>query len=251
MFYPRVAYLVRVLLSKIVIVFLFGPLVSTVCAQNEVIQKYRSSLNDWKNGSVQINGKTIIEGLVRYDRNENIVTIKTKEDTRSFNAQGVQRFEIDDADGMKYFISSPNKKTSDENATCYFFEILKECGHFALMMQEKAYTYKKVNNPVLSTPAGLGQTTRMVVVEKTLYIFDEEGNIKPYMIITESEGVAGISPLPKVKVHIVDKGLIKYHMGEGDRYTEVKAYAKKNKLSFRDRNDLVTILTYFKKLESL
>lgn len=237
-FYPPLTYLIsRVFHFRIVILLVL--IVFTADAQNEVKQKHQSNLDDWRNGSVLINDGAVIEGQVRYNWLENIVTIKTEQDTRTFNAQGIQRFDMEGVSGMRHFISSPKELTTDAKATCYFFEILLECKHFALMMERNAFAVGNTDTK-----------TREVMVEKFLYLFDEDGNINLYMTVKETEvmGFAGFYSGKKPTSRVVDKNLMSRYLG--NRFHEVKEYAKRNNLSFWDRNDLISILSFYKELEA-
>jgi len=208
------------------------------------------SKEDWKTGTVQLNSQTIINCQLKYNRFNGILTFKTTNEIRNVSAQQILRFSIEEDSVVRNFISSPKVKVANRNPTRFFFEVLMECEKFKLIGQESTSASSR---PVLKNAPRLNGGSysyylgdaKMLTFEESLYFFDSTGNIKHYMTMTSSYSMVK----SKERKYIADKKLMSYYLG--DRYTEMKTYAKKNKLSFRDRNDLVAILTYFKKSESL
>lgn len=206
-----VAYIVVALLS-----------LSTVVAQ-----EFPSQI--WHNGKVFLESGDVRDGKVKYDLENNIVSI-ANESVETYGAVAVTRFEIFDEyyGGIRTFYSLPYAATSDYKVPM-FFELLVEGEEMTLLCRE----YITVDNRM----GGMGM--------RGMYMGPMWG---PPMM--------GFNRLAFDYYFLADSGIQKYSQKKrelfelmDDRSSEVRLYMRKNRLSHDKRGDLLRITSYYNQLK--
>jgi hypothetical protein len=215
-------------------------------AQSEAKAEYFGMMDDWLEGTISVDNKRVLTGLLRFNYFENILHLKLTDGTiRAFNAQDIQRFDLADEFGRRYFISASLEEAGISKP--YFFEILVECKTFALMRLQTAYSYKKQSNATSMTGMQIQQPVPVVVKQRRYYIFDDEGKISLYLLVSDAN--SGDLFLNKGKrKKVVERDLLEVYMK--DDYPDVKKYAKKNSLNVKNESDLFKIFQFYKDIEN-
>ncbi|WP_366512676.1 hypothetical protein [Lunatimonas sp.] len=184
----------------------------------------------WHNGKVFLESGELVEGKVKYDLDNNIVTVAT-ESVETYGAVSVTRFEIFDEyyGGIRVFYSLPYAATSDYKVPM-FFELLVEGQEVTLLCRE----YITVDNRGMN---GMGM--------RGMYMGPMWG---PPMM--------GFNRLAFDYYFLADSGIQKYSQKKrdlfdlmDDRSSEVRLYMRKNRLSHDKRGDLLRITAYYNQLK--
>jgi hypothetical protein len=231
-------------MNSIIKILIAVALISSACSesfsQRAARKDYKAMLGDWHEGRLYVDAKTVLKGQLRFNNFENIVSLKMGDETKAFSAQNIQRFDFDDGSSKRHFISAALK--DDESAQQYFFEVLMECKHLALLRHEKSES----SHVTKGSPITGIQNYDAVVRYSEYYIFNATGSRDLYMVITETNTSGWLFTESKKK-SIVDKHLFRKYMK--DVYPQVKAWAKGLGYSFKDEDDLIRILEFYKTLE--
>ena len=224
---------------------------------------------EWNEGGILLTDGNTLEGLVKYDTRTGILSFEQGRDSRSFTARNVLQFWFHDysPDRERRFYSIASEELEGGAGKPYFFEILKEFTNFAILSKTNppsvevkgnwgGYRPNSPNDPNFPTDpnwAG-GRGTRVTASqEETLYIFDAEGNIEPYLRFidrdTEGTNFLGIVTGRKRKTKAkIEKMMLEHDMLEehtAPYYPQLKEYARENKLNFKKKDELLQILDYY------
>lgn len=170
----------------------------------------------WHEGKVILDTGDTLRGAVKYDMQNDLLQFQADEKNQSFTARKVLFYEIFDVTSKQYrkFFSLPYSVSNGYKAPV-FFELLAE-GKITLLCRE-ALEYRSYSSSFYS----YGSNTRLVLVYK-YFLLQDDGNIVEY------------NGKKNDWLDVMDK-----------RSDDVQRYAKANKLSFDDKNELVKILTYY------
>lgn len=131
----------------------------------------------WHKGEVYLFTEESIKGSIRYDLDQNNITIRTSDNKlRSYNASQVEQFWIEDElqKQIRYFYALP-QITKDDYRVLYFFELLTE-GKITLLCREN-FVVKQTGyySPYMSG----GQTNggSYLVQEDDYFLLNNDGNV--------------------------------------------------------------------------
>lgn len=172
----------------------------------------------WHEGKLVLESGDTLKGQVKYDLQSDIIQLQVNKRNQSYTARKVLFFEIFDQSVKRYrlFFSLPYA-ISGEYKSPVFFEFLEE-GKITLLCRER------VEYRTFYSPYYFGSYTRMVLVYN-YYLLEENGEIKE-----------------------VDDKKNDWLALMGNKADEVEKFAKTNKLSFDDREELVKIVAYYNSL---
>jgi hypothetical protein len=232
----------------------FIALTRLACAQDLTLSPAEI---EWNEGTIMLNDETEIKGLLKYNDKTGVLSFENGSDSRSFTARSVRRFTFFDniAAQNRQFYSVNYNDPKDGRDRPGFFEVLREFKTFALLSKSDPVEIKQKGsafyNTMYSTGAvGTGQNYRRIVVSQneTLYIFDAEGNISPYMKFTteEIESTFLFDDGHSNRKKVLDYNLIEAYTQP--HYETLKQFAKENKLSFRKKAELLQILDRYQEL---
>nr|WP_209332251.1 hypothetical protein [Lunatimonas salinarum] len=184
----------------------------------------------WHNGKVFLENGALVEGKVKYDLDNNVVTVAT-ESVETFNAVSVTRFEIFDEyyGGIRVFYSLPYASTSDYKVPM-FFELLVEGEEVTLLCREYITVDNRGMNGMGMRGMYMGPMWGPPMMGFDRLAFD-------YYFLAES-GIQKYSQKKRDLFELMD-----------DRSSEVKLYMRKNRLSHDKRGDLLRITAYYNQLK--
>lgn len=229
---------------------------------------------EWNQGTVTLTDGSTLTGLIKLNTKTGLLGYESGSTSKSYTARNVIGFSFfDDVENQtRNFISVTYKstvpkkngtfaamkknreKTISETGTPQFYEILVECKNFALLStigQMRVQT--NAGSPIgIATTSGVavGTTGSSTKYEQTesLLIFDVDGNVIPVLDITNSETDHAIFDSKKTKTKKRDKSVIEEYTET--HFEQLEEYAKERKLSFKKKDDLITILEYYKTISS-
>lgn len=218
-------------------------------AQKVALDEYNRILETWYEGKVILNDGISIAGQVQYNHFDATVRIKNDDGTRSFNTRTVQSFEFDDKERgrRRKILTIPYDVLGKGTDELLFFEVLKEFESFALLSRVSGLIAKSTMND----PSNYQLPFEAEQVEY-LYVFDDQGNSKLIMEVKYEENSLFYSTktqfaTTQVKTRIKESEPFKEYIN-GPDYAKLEIYAKENKLSFKDRNDLIIILDQYERM---
>ncbi|PIY07536.1 MAG: hypothetical protein COZ18_16935 [Flexibacter sp. CG_4_10_14_3_um_filter_32_15] len=153
-----------------VLVGILQMIVGTVMAQN-------FSKEYWHKGEVYLFTEESIKGSIRYDLDQNNITIRTPDNKlRSYNASQVEQFWIEDElqKRVRYFYALP-QVTKDDYRVLYFFELLTE-GKITLLCREN-FVVKQAGYYSPYMWGGWTNGGSYVVQEDDYFLLNNEGNV--------------------------------------------------------------------------
>ncbi len=170
----------------------------------------------WHEGKIILDTGDTLKGAVKYDMQNDLLQFQADDKNQSFTARKVLLYEIFDVTIKQYrqFYSLPYSVSNGYKAPV-FFELLTE-GKITLLCRE-ALEYRSFSSSFYY----YGSNTRLVLVYK-YFLLEDDGNIVEY------------NGKKSDWLDVMDK-----------RSDDVQRYAKTNKLSFDDKNELVKIITYY------
>lgn len=144
-------------------------IVPTAIAQN-------FSKEYWHKGEVYLFTEESVKGSIRYDLEQNNITIRTDNKLRSYNASQVEQFWIEDElqKRVRYFYALP-QITKDDYRVLYFFELLAE-GSITLLCREN-FVVKQVGYYSPYMWGGWTNGGSYVVQEDDYFLLNNEGNV--------------------------------------------------------------------------
>jgi len=219
--------------------------------------KILSRYPEWGEGSIMLNNGTELKGALRFESKTGLLSYQNGDINKTLTSKSVVGFEFFDEsiNKQRVFYSFPYKDPKTDIIRNFFFEALKEFKGFAVLSkvdpvdidQKFQNTYPAVN-PVTGNPyvGGAAYPVTEVSQTETIYIMDAGGEIKPYIKITEKEIDRMVFDSSKTKNRMLNEYLLKKYTQP--YYEKLAAYARENKLSFKRKTDLLTLLDYYKEL---
>jgi hypothetical protein len=173
----------------------------------------------WHEGKIALESGDTLSGLIKYDMQTDLIQIRMDDKFETYTARKILSLEIFDQTVRKYrrMYSLPYN-TSGEYRAPVIFELLNE-GKITLLCRE-ALEYKTVSSGFYY----YGNYTRLVLVNK-YFLLKENGSIVPF----EGKRNDWLNFM-------------------GNRKDEVQRYAKKNRLDFDEKYDLIRIIDYYNSL---
>jgi hypothetical protein len=192
------------------------------------------------NGKLETTTGEIVTGDIFFEAATGKVVVSDSQGSQYFSSRTATYFEYYDFEknSVRRFFSL----LYNNNPT--FFELLKETSDLALLVKENVSSSKAI--AYLSKASTSAITTDMElepVLEKsnseTLYLADKKGNIKPYVVINKGEKIGTISSY--VSPYLLSS------LTRG-KYQEIRKYARENRYSLKDKEDLIEVLSFYDEL---
>jgi hypothetical protein len=212
---------------------------------------------EWYRGAIVLTSGLELKGLLKYNDKADIVSFENGRDSRSFTARSVKTFQFYDEIEKKdrSFCSIPVEDTKHNVKRPLFFEVVMELNSFAVLsklspikFEKREYTTPAMFNPGTgSFSAGryYGYPSTVSLTE-TLFVLSADGVIRPYLQIIEKDIDGIFFDRSFIKNRVLDEDAIK--VNTGINYPKLSDFARKNDLSFEEKEDLILILRYFQHL---
>jgi hypothetical protein len=188
------------------------------------------------NGKLEsVSGESFL-GDIFFDPATGKVTITNEKGSNHFTSRTASYFEYYDFEKnsiRKFFSLLYNNNPA-------FFELLKETSNLALLAKEnvsssRAIAYLAKASADNSSEAGI-PTLSVKQNSETLYLADEKGNIKPYVVINKGEKIGTISNyVSPYLLSTLTRG----------KYQEIRKFARENHYSLKDKEDLIEVLSFY------
>jgi hypothetical protein len=233
------------------------------------VTKMTDADREWSEGTITLTSGEKIKGLLKLNTRTGLLAYENGATSRSFTPRNVLLFEYFDEvlKQKRSFISvtykadpagkKKGKGSASENGAPQFYEILIECKTFALLssigrmdVTTKAgttYTGVPASNNFFSQPSGNldpNQITTTYSQVESLFLFDADGNITPLVDITHKEIDGTFYDRQKTKSKKLDSNAIENYTAP--HFEKLEEYAREQKLSFKQKDDLIKILDYYK-----
>lgn len=220
--------------------------------KRSTILKYDAKHRD---GKVLLTDGTELSGGIAFNDNEGIITLVDGTDSKAFNSRDVLKFEFysDELGRYRVFYSLEYNDPETGVKDAEFFEVLKELSSFAVLVRiERLKTQVRsgLSSPYLSgTPASTTMTngnSTKITQTQTVFFMNERGDMEPYLRFTEKELQGNVLDWNEKHSQYINADLFKKYTGE--HFKQLVEYARANKLSFKRKADITTILDKYEDL---
>jgi len=212
-----------------------------------------------------LNDGNELKGLVKYNDREGILSFQDGSTSKVLTPTRVAAFEFtDESLGKRRLFYTFDYEDSETNVERpLFFEVLKEYESFVILSKADRVIVDKKTRP--SSITGMNPVTggydapfvaknknRLVVSQtETIYLMKLSGEIKPYFKIVDSEDgqksliFAGNDT--KTKNKMIDRDLLEEFITPS-QYEKLTQFAREHNLSFKKKDEFLTILGYYDEL---
>lgn len=210
---------------------------------------------EWSEGQVTLTKGMTIKGAVRYNIKSGLLSFNDGIESKVLTPRSVVSFEYADAvrNAQRKFFSIEVEDSKGVKRP-QFLEIIKECQTFAVITAQNPLELKKKKNwdPLYGNMYSNNfQSTKVVASQvEILYLIDGNGDINPYLIITNEELPRNFTNNTKTKTKskIVGEDYLK-NLTE-PHYDALETYAREFKLDFASKEELIRILDHYDHLLS-
>jgi hypothetical protein len=262
-------------MKKVGLLILYIAILQQVSAQDATTEQPASTPQGtareipWYKGSIILSDGTDLTGLVRFNDWNGVVAHQDSDgEARAFNARNVSAFGFydEEEDHYRSFYTFEIENYDDNLKRPYFFEVLRDYGHFAILvkrdpadLEERRRMYPIVSPVVAGVSVVAVVASDMpalftkVVAERieTVYFMDAEtGEIKPYIQCkTRQNGTASLNDPDDARERnkMLDEGLPEKFVTTRF-YRAMVQHAINNKLQFRRKDDFLKIMDYYSQL---
>jgi hypothetical protein len=201
-------------------------------------------------GMVVLTDGTVVEGAIIFNDNDGIVTVHRGDDSKSFNARHLVRFEYDDTrlERVRRFYALEFTDPGTGLSEPEIFEVLKELPEFAVLCmidRIKTEARRGLLQPGKS-PVLADRSNKKFTQSETVYFVSSEGNFQPYARFLQKEFAGDLLDYNENNTRILDADV--FRMYTGHHYMDLVEFAKENKLSFRRKSGIVSILDEYERL---
>lgn len=221
------------------------------CQDKLVTKHLLENVHKWSEGRVFLADGSELTGLVRFDDNSGILSFRDGDLSKTLIAKSTSGFEFYDEElaRQRFFFS----REYDDGITYgkyYFFEVLRELDHFAVLSRVDPIAVEITNvgsGPYMGPYGGAAlpgssYSTTQVQQTETIFIMGNNGEIFPYIRILERE-ISGLFGGKRTKNKFYEKDLLEKYTGK--HYQQLEEFAKKNGLNFRIKSDLLEIMDHY------
>jgi hypothetical protein len=208
----------------------------------------------WSEGSILTNEGAELFGLLRYNDKSGLLSYENGNRSSTYTARGVVAFEFfdDRIQKQRVFYSFPYEDVHGIKRPL-FFEVVMEFKEFAVLSKVDPID---ISHKTVSTGGGFNPATNTIThgnnygtsIEisqtETIYLMDSETNIKPYVRIVETDIDGVFYDRKKTKNKMLDNDLLAEFVGK-EVNEKLVDFAKEQDLSFKDKNDLMRIFSYY------
>lgn len=228
-------------------------LFSSVCftgygqRQKTSILKYETEVRD---GKLVLTDGTELRGGIVFNDNEGIVTVVDGDDSQSFNARRIVKFDFFDDDHDRYRNFYALEFTDPETGITdpEIFEVLKELPTFVVLSKIDRIQTEARKGLIMpqTSPLLVDRTSRKLTQTQTVYFVNNDGDFEPYVRIVEKEIAGEVLDINETNTFYIDSKLFRKYTGS--HYEALVKFAKQNDLSFKRRSDIITLLDEYEKL---
>lgn len=219
-------------------------------------QRQKTSILEYEKvvheGSLVLSDGTHLRGGIVFNDNEGIVTLVNGDDSRSFNARGLVKFDFfdDDYDKHRNFYSLEFTDPETGITNTEIFEVLKELSSFVVLSKIDRIQTEARKGLVMpqTSPLLVDRTSRKVTQTQTIYFVSNDGDFEPYARIVEKEIAGELIDVNEINMFYINSKLFRKYTGS--HYDALAKYAKQNDLSFKRRSDIVTLLDEYERLST-
>ena len=208
----------------------------------------------WYEGNVTMSNGNKMNGRVKYNDRVGTLAYRDGDNEMPLSVRSVSGFDFFDErqQQRRTFYTFPYEgKTNVEQLL--IFEVIREFDNFAFLSRaEPIELHRRYNGFMAGTNATPIPTTTTLEAEQveTIFIMDSKGSIKPYIEVTiKEDGVHNLISAKdrKTKGKIIDEDLLAEYVTT-QIYDQLQAYANRNKLKFKRKEDLLKIIDYYSQL---
>jgi hypothetical protein len=207
-----------------------------------------------RQGKVVLIDGSEINGKVVFNDNDGIVIVHVDDnDTKSFNAKSISSFQFYASDLGRlrrfYCMEFPDAETGMKNIE--FFEVLKELDAFAVLSKiDRLKSVTPFNIMGKHQPKSVTARKDLKIVQtETVYFVNSDGQFYPYLKLEILEMDGDIVDSHREKKRVIEADLFAKYTA--DYFAELNHYAGQNKLSFKNKEDIVKILDEYERLVSI
>ena len=173
----------------------------------------------WYNGEITLGDSTSVVGKLKYDFQGNNLLLRHQGDIDGYTPQNFLNVHFSDSTGKeRFFVVKNIKNRNDFNVALFFEELIK--GQIKLYTREEVVYYSTGN---MATQGFQSEIKRLLIYR--YYFQKEKGEVYAF----RSSRAQVLKVLKEKK-------------------EEIKLFAKKNKLRYSSKIDLIKIFTYYNKL---
>jgi hypothetical protein len=204
----------------------------------------------WSDGLITLTDKTELNGLIKYDDRNGVLSYQNGDDSRSFSPRTVMSFEFFDQNlgKQRLFYTLEYKDPKIDIAKLYFFEVLKEYKNFAVLSKTdplEVQTYSQssgLNGMHYTEQTAVSQTS-------TVFLMNSSGSVVPYIRQIEGKKITKVAAFSKDRNKLIaPKNKLAEFVG-AEVYERLVHYAKQNELSFDYREEFLKILAYYDQIQ--
>lgn len=204
-------------------------------------------------GTILLSSGKMLNGTIRYNTRKGVLHYKSDNETGTFAPRNISRFSFYDTAlcHTRRFYSLEYEDIDNGCKRYYFFEVLNELPHFAVLAKMDPIELKS-NHYFLALAGTIGFPTSSIgsrhkpvqyrKQDETVYIVDRSGAIKPYL---ETKYIYKNNKT-YVKTRVVQKDLLTRCFGKAAE--ALRKFSIENKLSFEKKDDLLKIVAHYKVL---
>ncbi|HTG55332.1 MAG TPA: hypothetical protein VL943_03630 [Niabella sp.] len=202
-------------------------------------------------GKVVLTDGAEIKGNVIFNDNDGIVIVRLdNHETKSFNAKRLTSFQFYASDLGRlrsfYCMEFPDSETGIKNVE--FFEVLKEFNAFAVLSKiDRLKTVTPFNLAGKHKPKAIADRKDLKIVQtETVYFVNRDGQFDPYLKLEILETDGDIVDGHGKKKRVIEADVFEKYTTA--HFAELNSFAGQNKLSFKDKEDIVKILDEYERL---
>ncbi len=212
---------------------------------------------EWFDGSVLLTNGREIKGLIKYNDKTDIVSIESGRLSKSYTARHVRAFEFYDeiAEKQRIFYAVEVEDRFYNVKRPLFFEALADLKNFAVIskvapirIDKREYATPAMFNPatgVFTAGRYYGYPSTISYTE-TIFFLSRDGELRPFLEIKEKEIDGMFTDRSVVKNTILDADLLAKFTGPHHR--ALMQFAGKNNLDLKNKEDLLTLMAYYRDL---
>lgn len=205
----------------------------------------------WAPGEVRLNDGSLFSGIIKYNEQIGSITYKSDslaKDSRTFSEEDVVALSLKNETGiLRRFYSFPVSDPENKEIIL-LFEVVKEFKNWAVLSRKTGiHVLRAKGEQQYDLTTGTSSPTTSAKISQTeyFYIMDDQGSIE-FFFVSENLESDGLFGSQKKKSRMTEGDLLMVKMQPFT--SQVEIFAKKNKLKFDKRDDLLKILDYYESL---
>jgi hypothetical protein len=200
----------------------------------------------WSEGSALLDNGTELKGQLKYNEITGALSVRTDNDSRSLSSRSCPGFEFYDTRAQKQRVFFSLDYTNEEGVVIpMFFEALFQFKLFAVLRKQGVMKVKDKRSYSSTTDAygnPTNQSRTQVEQEETIYLMNTRGVIKPFVEIRSTD--RNVNMLDAERVSVQNEDFLEQLVGKKP-YADLEAYRRENRLSFKDRAELMKVFEYY------